>query len=247
MPKREGARRGRQGLQGRDRDAERRAHRHRRADARARRAARSSTRSATRRSGSSSARRSPSSRACSSSSRAPRRSVEAARLHVYNAARLRDAGRPFLTEAAMCKIFVVGGRRARRVARRQSLRRQRLRQGLPGREALPRREDRPDLRGHVESAAADDREADSRLTRCDLEGASSTILDGCRSRDPDARARGSRSQQSRSRNGYSSPQSAYSNPSSQIPAYRACISIQTVTLVTRACSAMIIRWTSDVP
>ena len=24
---------------------------------------------------------------------------------VYNAARLRDAGRPFLTEAAMCKIF----------------------------------------------------------------------------------------------------------------------------------------------
>ena len=31
--------------------------------------------------------------------------VEAARLTVYNAARLRDAGRPFLTEAAICKIF----------------------------------------------------------------------------------------------------------------------------------------------
>jgi alkylation response protein AidB-like acyl-CoA dehydrogenase len=31
--------------------------------------------------------------------------VEAARLLVYNAARLRDAGRPFLTEAAMCKVF----------------------------------------------------------------------------------------------------------------------------------------------
>ena len=31
--------------------------------------------------------------------------VEAARLMVYNAARLRDAGQPFLTEAAMCKIF----------------------------------------------------------------------------------------------------------------------------------------------
>jgi short/branched chain acyl-CoA dehydrogenase len=31
--------------------------------------------------------------------------LEAARLLVYNAARLRDAGRPFLTEAAMCKIF----------------------------------------------------------------------------------------------------------------------------------------------
>jgi alkylation response protein AidB-like acyl-CoA dehydrogenase len=31
--------------------------------------------------------------------------VEAARLLVYNAARLRDAKQPFLTEAAMCKIF----------------------------------------------------------------------------------------------------------------------------------------------
>ena len=31
--------------------------------------------------------------------------LEAARLLVYNAARLRDAGKPFLTEAAMCKIF----------------------------------------------------------------------------------------------------------------------------------------------
>lgn len=31
--------------------------------------------------------------------------IEAARLLTYNAARLRDAGRPFLTEAAMCKWF----------------------------------------------------------------------------------------------------------------------------------------------
>jgi len=31
--------------------------------------------------------------------------IEAARLLVYNAARLRDAGLPFLKEAAMCKIF----------------------------------------------------------------------------------------------------------------------------------------------
>jgi alkylation response protein AidB-like acyl-CoA dehydrogenase len=30
--------------------------------------------------------------------------VESARLLVYNAARLRDIGQPFLTEAAMCKI-----------------------------------------------------------------------------------------------------------------------------------------------
>jgi alkylation response protein AidB-like acyl-CoA dehydrogenase len=31
--------------------------------------------------------------------------VEAARLMVYNAARLRDAGQPFLKDAAMCKLF----------------------------------------------------------------------------------------------------------------------------------------------
>jgi alkylation response protein AidB-like acyl-CoA dehydrogenase len=31
--------------------------------------------------------------------------VEAARLLVYNAARLREAGKPFLAEAAMCKLF----------------------------------------------------------------------------------------------------------------------------------------------
>jgi alkylation response protein AidB-like acyl-CoA dehydrogenase len=31
--------------------------------------------------------------------------IEAARLLVYNAARLRDAGEPFLTEAAMCKLY----------------------------------------------------------------------------------------------------------------------------------------------
>ena len=40
--------------------------------------------------------------------------VEAARLLVYNAARLRDAGLPFLTEAAMCKI--VSSEVAERVA-----------------------------------------------------------------------------------------------------------------------------------
>jgi butyryl-CoA dehydrogenase/short/branched chain acyl-CoA dehydrogenase len=40
--------------------------------------------------------------------------VEAARLLVYNAARLRDAGRPFLTEAAMAKYY--GSEIAERVA-----------------------------------------------------------------------------------------------------------------------------------
>ena len=42
--------------------------------------------------------------------------VEAARLMVYNAARLRDAGMPFVTEAAMCKYF--GSQVAERAASR---------------------------------------------------------------------------------------------------------------------------------
>ncbi len=42
--------------------------------------------------------------------------VEAARLMVYNAARLRDAGKPFVTEAAMCKYFA--SQMAERVASR---------------------------------------------------------------------------------------------------------------------------------
>ncbi len=37
--------------------------------------------------------------------------VEAARLLVYNAARLRDAGMPFLTEAAMAKYYSFRGGR----------------------------------------------------------------------------------------------------------------------------------------
>ena len=37
--------------------------------------------------------------------RAGRRKSRRARLLVYNAARLRDRAQPFLTEAAMCKLF----------------------------------------------------------------------------------------------------------------------------------------------
>ena len=49
--------------------------------------------------------RSPSSRPCSTSSRAPRSTSRRRGCTVYNAARLRDAGQPFLTEAAICKIL----------------------------------------------------------------------------------------------------------------------------------------------
>ena len=90
--------------------------------------------------------------------------VEATRLLVYNSARLRDAGLPFLTEAAMCKVY--SSEVAERVASMaiNLLRRQRLREGIPGREAVSRREDRPDLRRHDQHAADDDREGHSRLT-----------------------------------------------------------------------------------
>ncbi len=85
--------------------------------------------------------------------------IEAARLMVYNAARLKDAGAPFLKEAAMCKY--VSSDVAERVASRavEIYRRVRLCEGLSGREALPRRQDRQDLRGYVVHAAPDDRKA----------------------------------------------------------------------------------------
>ena len=69
---RQRARRRRQGLQGRDRDAQRGPDRHRRADGRPRPGRASTTRSSTRRSGSSSASRSPNSRRSSTRSRGPR-------------------------------------------------------------------------------------------------------------------------------------------------------------------------------
>ena len=105
VPRAQRARRGRQGLQGRDRNAERRTHRHRRADDRPR-----AGRARPRRSQYTKERKQfgkpiadfqgvqfQIARAATE--------LEAARLLVYNAARLRDAGQPFLKEAAMCKLF----------------------------------------------------------------------------------------------------------------------------------------------
>ena len=89
--------------------------------------------------------------------------VEAARLLVYNAARLRDAGLPFVTEAAMAKYFASQVGREHRLARRRDPRRRRIHQGLSGGEAISRRQDRPDLRRHQQHAEADHREANSEL------------------------------------------------------------------------------------
>ena len=107
VPQAQRARRGRQGLQGRDRDAQRRAHRHRRADARARRRARSSTRSryTKERKQFGKADRGVPGRAVPARARAAT-DVEAARLlGLQRRAPARRAASRSSTEAAMCKIF----------------------------------------------------------------------------------------------------------------------------------------------
>ena len=58
--------------------------------------------------------------------------IEAARLMVYNAARLKDAGQDFLKEAAMAKYFSSQVAESRDIAHRRDLRRLRLYEGLPG-------------------------------------------------------------------------------------------------------------------
>ena len=84
--------------------------------------------------------------------------VEAARLLVYNAARLRDAGMPFLAEAAMAKYY------SSEIAEKTASMAIEMFGGvgddarLSGGEAVPRREDRPDLRRHQQHSADDDRE-----------------------------------------------------------------------------------------
>ena len=94
--------------------------------------------------------------------------IEAARLMVYNAARLKDAGAEFLKEAAMAKYFA--SQVAERVASLavEVLWRVGVCEGLSGGEAVSRREDREDLRGHVVHAAGDDRQADAGLSVCRL-------------------------------------------------------------------------------
>ena len=84
-------------------------------------------------------------------------------LTVYNAARLKDSGLPFVREAATRQVVCFRGGRARVEQGGRSPRWLWLHQGVSGGEALPRRQDRQDLRGHVEHAAADDREDTARV------------------------------------------------------------------------------------
>ena len=84
--------------------------------------------------------------------------IEAVRMMVYNAARMKDAGMNFVKEAAMTKLFA--SQVAERVTSlsRRDIRRLRLHQGLSRRKVFPRCEDRQDLRRHFEHAAFHDRQ-----------------------------------------------------------------------------------------
>ena len=84
--------------------------------------------------------------------------IEAARLMVYNAARLKDAGQGFPERGRDGKVLFIAGRRTCDIVGRGNLRRLRLHEGLSGRKIFSRFEDRKDLRRHVEHAASDDRQ-----------------------------------------------------------------------------------------
>jgi alkylation response protein AidB-like acyl-CoA dehydrogenase len=66
-----------------------------------------------------------------------RTELEAARLMVYNAARLKDAGHPFVVEGGDGQAFRVARGTAHRVAVHRPARRLRLHQGVSGGEAVP--------------------------------------------------------------------------------------------------------------
>ena len=95
--------------------------------------------------------------------------VEAARLMVYNAARLKDAGLPFLKEAAMAKYFT--SQVAERVASEcvEIYGGYGFTKDYPVEKVLPRLEDRQNLRGHFLHAAANHRQAgDGQVTELSL-------------------------------------------------------------------------------
>ena len=87
--------------------------------------------------------------------------VEAARLMTYNAARLKDAGVPFLKEAAMAKYFT--SQVAERVASEclEVYGGYGFTRDYPAEKFLRDCEDRQDLRGHFVHATSDHREDNS--------------------------------------------------------------------------------------
>ena len=87
--------------------------------------------------------------------------IEAARLMVYNAARLKDAERLSEGGGDVQVLRLAGGGDGWPAWRWRSIGGIGLREGLPGGEAVSRRQDRQDLRRHIVHAAGDDREADA--------------------------------------------------------------------------------------
>ena len=91
--------------------------------------------------------------------------IEAARLMVYNAARLKDAGQPYRERSRHGQALCLRGGRAHRKRVRRDLRGQWICARLSGGEVLPRRQDRQDLRRHVEHAAGHHRQAGAEAAR----------------------------------------------------------------------------------
>ena len=73
----------------------------------------------------------------------------------------RTPARHSRQQAAMAKLFASQVGRAGDLGSPGAVRRVRLHQGIPGREVLPGRQDRRHLRGHPQHAAADHRQADA--------------------------------------------------------------------------------------
>ena len=71
--------------------------------------------------------------------------LEAARLLVYNAARMKDAGVNFVKEAAIAKLLCFARRRTNQLGSDRAIRRLRLCKRLSGGEVLARLKDRRDL------------------------------------------------------------------------------------------------------
>jgi alkylation response protein AidB-like acyl-CoA dehydrogenase len=91
--------------------------------------------------------------------------IEAAKLMVYNAARLKDAGQPYVREAAMAKLF------ASQVAERVASQCVEVFGGngfvrdYPAEKLLPRRQGRQNLRRHIEHAAGHNCQAGARALK----------------------------------------------------------------------------------
>ena len=87
--------------------------------------------------------------------------VHLSRLATWHSAVLLDQGRRNTLESSHAKRFAADTRDGGHDRRRAGLRRLRLHQGLPGREADARREDHAALRGHLADPAAGDRARDA--------------------------------------------------------------------------------------